>query len=150
MNVYKYGWLMAAILIVGMFGVTTVKAITSSECDDLISRFKDNYNNYDPEFDFNNDGVVDLIDVGELGVMCNNPEPEHHNKKVFTKRSSTTRVYPQSDGSITYGVYGRAFQLEKGVVLRWTPGFLGQITYNNKFVTIEDGVGVNIRVVYDD
>ena len=67
--------------------------------------------------------------------------------KVDTRKGNGITVLPKEDGSKSYFMKAHAFQLEQGIVLKWTKGYIGTVNYKDMRIIIEDGKGINIKVL---
>jgi hypothetical protein len=125
----------------------------SAECEGSnIQVMKTAIGNQDLNYDFNGDGVVNLSDIvyytQNSCEMIEDEEPEETIPIIEeTKSGSPIDAFKQKDGSTSYIFKGHAYQLDQGVLLRWTEGYVGTVYYKDLRINIEDGVGINIKVI---
>lgn len=143
-TLYKTGWLTALTIVIMMAGAITVKADLGKCTQEDIEGMSDAVINQNLEYDYNNDGVVNLADAGLFAKQCNEVPINEPTKKIG---GNGIKVLPMEDGSTTYLFKAHAFQIKQGVLLTWTKGYWGSITYDNLLITIQDGTGVNVKVV---
>lgn len=141
-KIQKILWITMLIVILGMTA-TTVKADYHSCSAEDLARFKQAIKDQDLNYDYNNDGVVNLSDAGFFAQQCR--EEEVKISLPQKKTGNGIKVIPQEDGSISYIFKAHAYQIEKGTIIRWTRGYWGTVTYKEFLITIQDGTGVNVR-----
>lgn len=137
-------------LLIVLMSVSSVSAYSRLECARDGAIMRSYLGTSHPQWDLNSDGVVNLRDVTILSQKCFNsddsedeadPEPVIKEKKS----GSSIKIVTLPDGSKSYLFKAHAFQLERGVLLRWSPGYVGVFEWNNKRIMIEDGSGINIK-----
>lgn len=145
-------FLLFGVFFVGLLG--SVSAYSMLECARDSALMSEALGTDSSEWDFNGDGVVNLIDVGLLAKKCyaedNTNETEEDvviPEPVIKRGGDGITARPMMDGSVSYFFKAHAYQLSNGVLLQWSKGFVGSVLYDGFEIMIQDGVGVNVKEV---
>lgn len=136
--------------------------VLAFDCEADKDRMKEVYGSNDTEFDLNDDGIVNLIDLGIFAQECTNSDEgvveEVVKEKPVNKpviKSSSVKTKYESDGSITFRTMGRTLQYpNNNMIVRWEPNTKGLYCWEYEGVsycgTFFKGYGynnVNVKVM---